>query len=425
MSNRLSNRKYYYGIILLSPLLGVFYAIRNLKWQQKKPVLILAITLFGATIILNTSDGFVLQQMIYDHYVGLTFKQWWFEFIQILKFSPETGTKGDVFSHVFSYVIGHLLGIPGQYFIFVSFIYAWFFVQSISKILRWESNVPRSSLFWGLIVVFVSYRFIDVLQSVRTYTGAWVLFYAVLRYHETAKSRFLILALSAPLFHFVYFIIVLPTLIGILLKRLSPWAFIVVYGLSFFISVNSANLLRQAEQTDLGQSKVQDYYRDDPTTYFNPLEEKSARWYKRYGNGVVLYQAPHLLISVLIFLGFNTTDKFRGLESPLFKTGLLLASLANLGSFVPVFYNRTIVNAGIYITAVMVLLLARGALLHPSSNTSRKIILWIVFFSFFPYIVYVIANMIQFTSVFMLMAPVLGLFEGVNFSIREFIEFFI
>ncbi len=272
------NRKtqiFYFSVLsFLSPFLATYFTFRSITWSVRKPILILIITLFGSTIILHTSDGADFMQMIQDHYMDLTFRQWLFELKQTLLFSPVEGTKGDVFFHVFAYIFGSVIGLPQFYFTFISFIYAWFFISSLSRILVWDSRIKKNALFWALIIVFVSYRFIDNLQTVRTWTGLWALFYGTYRYHETKKIKYLFLMLTAPLFHVAYFLMALPAYAVVFIKKVNPKFYIIAYILSFVLNVNPAGIVEKLQSTDIGEDKVAGYYRENPEDYDTELNNR-------------------------------------------------------------------------------------------------------------------------------------------------------
>jgi hypothetical protein len=378
--------------------------------------------LFGATIVLKNSDGAVFIQMVYDHYIDLSFSQWWYELGRMLVFELVPGTKGDVFVHILSYITGSLLGFPELYFFLVSFIYAVFHIKSLSRILVWE-KAPPSWLFWALIIVFISYRSIDNLQTVRTWTGLWVLFYGTFRYHQTHKPIYLLLMLSAPAFHFAYLLMALPAYVVIFIRRLTPKVFILIYFASFFVTIDPTEILQFLKTTELGERKVNGYYDESGEGH---IVAADTNWYYAYGKYWSLQRAPNFLAVSIIIFGLYSRNSMRPLEIGLFSTGLLMASLANIGDFIPSFYSRTSVNAGIYITATTVLLLIRGELLRAKGYALliRKLALWISIGAFIPYIVYVAANLIQFTSMFMLVLPFIGFFSDLNMSIRELIGFF-
>lgn len=417
--------KHYYFLTFLSPILGVILATQGLSWSARKKILILAITLFGSTIILSTSDGYMLQQQVYTHYVGLSFSQWLFELKQMLLFNPEPGTKGDVFFHVLSYLVGQVLAVPNFYFFFISLLYAYIYTNILSKILIWDKSGSKSILFWGVIVTFVGYQFIDNLQYIRTPLGMWVLFSGVYGYHQTDKVKYLFLMMAAPLFHVAYFLMALPAYAVVFIKRSTPKMFILGYLLSFTLALNPSGIINQLETTELGKSKVAGYYQENPQEYQNSDNDKSANFYRVYGRNWALPNAPHILIFAIVLMGLYSKAKMTKLEIGLFSTGILMATMANLGDFVPAFYNRTMANSGNYILATLVTLLLRGELFRTKAVLWRKSLLWISLLAFSPYLIYVLANMLQFTSIFMIVMPIAGLFEGLNMSLREFIGFFL
>jgi hypothetical protein len=315
------------------------------------------------------------------------------------------------------------MGIPGQYFIFVSFVFSYFYISSLEGILQWDRTQSKSLLFWSLVLLFITYRTIDTLQSVRTYTGAWVLFYGVYRYHLTKKIKYLWLMLCAPLIHVAYFIIALPAFGYIVVKRLPAKLVILLYFSSFLLSVNPTAIVRQLQSTELGARKVDSYYKEDPSQYREVPEERGQSFYKEYGRGWALKNAPHFVVVAIILFGLFSPKRMTSLETSMFTTGILLATMANIGGFIPVFYNRTMVNAGLYILAALVMLLIRGELLNAKGYTLvfRKGSLWFVFLAFVPYLFFVASNVLQFTSIFMLAGAPAGFFEEFNMSIREFL----
>jgi hypothetical protein len=82
-------------------------------------------------------------------------------------------------------------------------------------------------------------------------------------------------------------------------------------------------------------------------------------------------------------------------------------------------------NSGIYITATTALLAIRGAFHHgnPKQVFKRKFLLWINVILFSPFILYVAADMLQFTSIYMVFMPIMVVFSDINISIRELIGY--
>ncbi|MCW4469568.1 hypothetical protein OGH69_11370 [Flavobacterium sp. MFBS3-15] len=423
--NNRHNVPYLLTMVAISPAISLFYLISNFDWKVKKPFFIFLTVLFGATILLSSSDGAVLKELVYIHYINLPFNQWLDELIQILQFKQPYGTKGDVFNHLVSYISGTLLMLPETYFYLVSFVYAYFFVNSLEKILNRPTIGHKGILFWLIIIIFVTYRFVDNLQSVRTWTGLWVLFYGTYCFYTTGKKKYLLIMLMAPLFHIAYFIMALPVYLSIILKKVDFRILVIFYIMSFFITINHEAIVKQLGSTDIGANKIDAYYDEDGGTDISQ-RRVSGTFYAVYGRSWSQIQSPHILIFALILSGFITRKRLTAIEYGLFCSALLLSITANLVSFIGAFYVRTMTNAGIYVTAATALLAMRGAFDIKSTghlNLFQKTALWIALLTFIPYIIYVVANMFQFTSAYMIVFPIGGFF-GDNISIGQLLKQF-
>jgi len=420
--------KYNVLLMLISPVLGFYHSIRGLKWSSRKWSLILLVTLFGSTMYVPDGvDASRFQQNVYEHYLNLSFSQWSYELYKTLIFSPEPGTKGDVYIHVLSYLVSGLLGLPGMFFTLVAFVFGYFYINGLYKIFRERKQIKTTTLFILFSFIFVIFNGVDSLQTVRTWTGSWVLFNGVVGFHQTRKMKYLLLMLAAPLFHVAYFAMALPAYAVMFIKKLSPKFFILVFFSSFFLNINPAGIIKQLQTTDIGENKVQGYYRPDESPKWVSKLKTDHNWYTRYGKGPSRYWGTNSLAFCIIFFGLYNKQKMTTLEIGLFSTGLLMVSFANVMDFIDAVYSRTMINAGVYILATVVLLFFRGELLKAKGGGLyfRKLMLWLSVGVFVPQIVYTFANMLQFTSVFMFVTPFLGWFlEEGNISLRELIRFF-
>lgn len=432
ISSRVSN---YIILALLSPAAALYHSTKKLSWRDKKWVLILIITLFGSLVPIvrmgdgsrgsNVSDGSYMKEIIYDHYLELSFSQWWFEFTEIIKLSPEPGGFQYVFNHVIGFLLG-FLGVPELLFVVVAFIFGYFYINALSKILVWSKGRRFSLLAWGLIGIMIIYNGVDHIQSIRTWTGAWVLFNGVFGYYDTGKKKYLWLMLAAPLFHNAYLAMAFPAYAAIFLTRLPSLFIVGVFITSFFININPAGLLDQVSSTEWGESKIKSYYKEEvgDVQYDILRSDDERNFYVKYGKFQSHHWGANFLAFTLILSGLYRKNKLTKLENGLLVTGLLVASAANLGDFVHSFYNRTMSNAGIYLVAVTTLLLLRNQLLpqgHPQL-LFRKGMIAISLVIFIPYILYTAANMLLYTSVFMFLLPFVGWSGGeAIITLREII----
>ena len=415
-------------ITLISPVLGFYYSIKDLKWPQRRWALIILITIFGSILTFpEAADSYRVQQQAFN-YAGMSF----YEFINILKhivtLNPLSGYPSDVYIHVLSYFSGSIVGLPKLIFVIASFVFGYFYVTALSKILRWNKHNRKSIIFSAVILIFIILRSIDSLQSVRAWTGMWILFNGVFSYLQTHKKRYFWLILAAPLVHFMYFVISLPAIFVIFFKKLSPKIFILIYFSSFFININPVDVINKFKKNNLAEKKISGYYQNGVDPYLSRIEaQKNTVWYARFGNRDALIYGGNAFALTLILGGFFNKKRMTKLEMGLFSVGLMMASLANLSNFVFTFYTRTMANAVLYILATVVLLAIRGELLR--NNGSKliltRIMLWISILIFVPKVVYTLANIIYYTSFYMLAAPFLGWLPDLNVSIREVLGWFL
>jgi hypothetical protein len=414
----------------ISPVIGLYFSIKDLTWRQLKWPLIIFVTWFGATINLpESADSFRHQQMVENYYVDFTFSDFLDRSVRILNLSPAEDTNDDMYIHIISYISGGIIGVPRLFFAIVAFVFSYFYITALSKILVWDAEVKKTLLFYGIIVMFIIYRGIDNMQTVRTWTGAWILFNGVFGYHQTKKIKYLFLILLAPMVHSAFLLMALPAFIVIFVRWLPPYFFIVFYIISFFISVSPTGILDQISESDLGKSKVDAYYRENPDDYAIKDYSK-VNWYAEYGKTKSLHWGTQILIVSIFLAGLFSKRKMTDLQFGLFATGVLTAVFANLVSFIPALHSRSLIVAGLFVLATVVLMLTRANLFVPPITAKTRFLkfnLWVSLVVFFPYFVYSLSNFLQFGSIFLFVFPFLIFFsfEDLNISIREFIEVFL
>lgn len=416
-----------FNILLLSLVSPVWVLVESFRqpWVLRKWMLILVITIFGSTIILpEGTDASRHLQNVYSHYHYLAFSDFVNELWHIIILKPLSATS-DIYIHVLSYFVGSVLSFPGLFFTAVAFVFGYFYINALYKILRWNNRIKKPVIFSAFVLFFIIYLSIDNMQTVRTWTGAWILFNGVFGYFQTKKKKYLLLMLCAPLVHAAYAAMALPAYFVALTPRLYPKIFIIVFFASFFTSIPIPFVSEQLKKSELGETKYKSYYRENPSEWNERYDE--TIWYVKHGKRGLSLWAISAVAFALIITRFYP-KRMNYLEANLFSIGLLMVALANMANYIPSFYNRLMVNAGLYLLATLTLLLIRGELLNKRGFNLilRKSLLWVVIIMFLPKIVYFFANVIQFTSIYMIGVPFIAFFgENANISIREFLGWFI
>lgn len=415
-------------IMLISPIFGIISGLKNTSFQFKRWILVFGITLYGSTIDVNEgNDGFDHLQNVYEHYVGLGFNQFWQELIAILSFAPYHETNGDVYIHVLSYFLGGVMGLPQLFFVVVSFVYAYFFSGAILKILRVIPQNKLSFLFYAFALIFILLKNVEGINTVRTWTGLWILMYAAISYFETKNKKYLFLMLAPPLIHVSYFAMAVPTWIVAIFGTRFKTIYVGVFFISLFFGVNQTMVLDNLGKTELGESKVQGYYVEDLEVHMDSKKKENNAWYlKLMKNGLNNFPRSIIIFSLIIggiyFKGMNY------LETSLFSIGILNITLSNFSTFIFALHNRSLAIGSIFIMATLVLLLKRNFfnqnnIKHPHLFQFLLIISAILYI---PFIIFKIADLIYYISFFMIALPFLPwIVEDINLSIREFLGLFL
>lgn len=418
------NRRQYFHFLLvslISPIIGLYYALHSSGKTQKWALIVLVI-LFGSVMLLSSSDGAVHQLRVYENYLDLTFSGFLDECWNIIQFRP-TFSKGDFYLHFLSFGVGSILGMPGLLFPVVSLIYGYFHVSSLLLIFRKYGGKSLSSgLSIGIAMLIIMWLNISNMQTIRTWTGAWVLFYGALQYFETREWRYLLFIVSAPLFHIAYLLMALPVWAVVVLGN-QRWLYIGIYAVSFFVSIGGSFITENLTTTELGEGKLKGYYTEEAGNLY-AIENRSGNFYVRWGKRGTNFWALNLFAVTCIILGLYRAKLPRELYY-LFGCGLLLVALANMMNSIPAVFNRTMTNAGLYILVFIFFLQ------HQLHNIKRlrkgQIWLWKIVLSVgivlcLPNILFQLSNIIQFASIFLFGLPfVPWFFADANMSIREFI----
>lgn len=440
-----NNLGYYYLIFFITPVLGLIYGLKNgslktIRWS------IFAFTVFYGSLftfpILGSElggeqgkgyDGAVHWNHVYSHYQYLDFTQWWNELLAIITLNPSYGSYSDPYAHVLAYFIGGVLNAPQFFFVGVAIVFGYFYSGAFVKIISYINWTSGYNKFYFIFftVLFVLWNLPSDMQTVRTWTGMWVLIYAVLSYYDTKKWKYLVLALFPLLIHFGYAVLGLGIWIVLFSGYRNPKVYFIIFIISMLVSnfVLNSGFNDLASQTELGASKVQGYYSDDERQA--EREEKNAKlasgsnFYKSYETlGIHHYVLTGVIVFVFIFLRKNGFGK---IENMLFSYALAQASVANL--FVSIFaaYNRGWVIAGVFIIALMMVFLSKQKINNIRFSFLKvKLPLFIISLAIFPYMLYFLSSFLDTTSVFIFFLPFISWFEpDVGISIRDILVLFL
>jgi hypothetical protein len=379
-------------------------------------------------------DGEVHWERVYDRYQYLPFSVWWDQLLLILSLNPPQGINDDPYIHTLSYVIGTVFNAPQLFWIGVAMVYGYFFSGTIVKLLsyvNWRSKYNKF-FFLFFMVLFFLWKTPHSMQTVRTWTGMWVLLYAVLSYHETKNWKYLALALTPPLIHIGYVILAFPVWVVLF----TGFRNIKIYFIVFVVSMFFSNFVGQtgfnetiAQSSEVGASKTNAYYVDDERAVRLAEKRKLLRggmnFYKKFESEG---RQNQVMKGLIIFIFIALSSRFDYLEKTLYSYVLAVAANANFFTSIYAAHNRSWEIACVITLILMVIYLSKDNIKNIKYSVYKvKLPLYVFCVAIFPYILYLISDLLNYTSPYVVFLPGLHWLDpdGVGMSIRQFIGLFL
>jgi len=418
-----------------APVLLLLAAWRTNSRRYCHWLLTAFVTMYGATISIRYdpsgegADGVRHLLLVYQHYVGMPFSQFLGDLWSVLTFqsASDPGIR-DAYKHIVSYLVGGVLGQPQLFFTVVAAVYGYFFSGSLLEIFKHVQWRRLNYVVFGFAVLLLLLKNIEGVNTVRTWTGLWVLVYACLRYYDTGKSRYIVLMLVPPFIHFAYWIMVLPA-IAVLLFGNRP----LLYGALFVASSSTTFLEPQVvtqalSEVELGARSVSGYYRESQAAaqeVFSASLEQGNRWYRAAQKAGLQKWGVNVLIYTLLASGiYLARMSYR--QKTLFSIGLLTLTLSNATWYIFALSNRSWIIGSIFILAAFILARTDPKVGPAIVSRAPPYYKWGTHLSLmllFPYFLFNLSILLDFPSVFMFVAPFIVWVEpDMNMSIKYVLQ---
>lgn len=414
--------------MLVSPVIGLWYGIKNSSTNIKKWVLIFFITFYGSVINIGPgSDGLVHLTNVYVYYTNVDFMSFLKGFINILFLKSNEFGKEDLYIHLVSFFCGSVLGMPRLFFVIVSFVYAYFYISSMFRIIKIKPEFHYSNLFFAFLTLFVLWKGIEGINTVRTWTGLWVLFYGFLRYYESKKWKFLIFIFITPFIHIGYYVMIIPVLIVLIFGTRH-----IIYSVLFFISfvfniLNPSFVTKGLSKSEIGESKVQGYLVEENLSVgdkFKYTQGLGGNFYKSYYKAGIQFYMISLLVSLLIVRGYYP-NRMTSVENHLFSVGILMKVLSSSSWFIYALTNRSATIYVVFVLAAFISMVSRGGLIGREFKKSQidGYLLFLSLIGLLPFFLLKLSELLDFFSLFILSTPFLvWIFSDANLSIKNAIK---
>jgi hypothetical protein len=372
---------------------------------------------YGATIAIyydaagEGADGVRHLSLVYDHYVGMPFGQFLSDLWSTLTFqlASHIGIR-DPYKHIVSYVTGGIIGMPGLFFTVIAFVYGYFFTGSLIQIFRNFKWRHANYIILAFAALLLLVKNIEGVNTVRTWTGLWVLVYACLRYYDTKKARYIALMLMPPFIHFGYWIMVLPAIIVLLLGN-RPLIYACLFVASSFTTFLEPQVVTRAlQETELGAHGVRGYYRESQVAaqeVFSGALRQGNRWYLAAQRAGLQKWGLNILIYTLLAGGvYFSCMRYR--QKTLFSIGLMTLTLSNSTWYLFAVSNRSWIIGCVFVLAAFIMArtdpISRERILK-KTPPYYKWGLHLSLLLFLPYFLYNFSTLLDYPSIYLLGAP--------------------
>ena len=417
----------------LAPVLLLIRFWKTKSWGYRHWLLTAFVTAYGATISIRYdpsgigSDGVRHLLLVYQQYVGMSLEQFILDLWNALtlQITSHPGIR-DPYKHVVSYFVGGILQMPWLFFTVIAFVYGYFFSGSLLIIFR-NFNLTRLNyvvLFFTAVLLLV--KNVEGINTVRTWTGLWVLVYGTLRYYETKNIKYIGLIFLAPFIHFAYWVMMLPAL-AVLLFGNRLYLYAILFVLSSFTTFLQPQVVTGAlSTTELGARSVESYYLEEKVEVEDVLRQtEGLRWWKVFQEIGVQKWGLNILIYTLLGSGVYFS-LMNPLQKLIFSTGLLTLTLSNATWFLFALSNRSWIIGCVFILAAFIMWRTHTkaqSLELGNKKPYYKYGLNISLLFFTPFILYNLSTLLDYPSVFMFIAPFLVWLEpDINMSIKYVLQ---
>jgi len=422
---------YLFLLLFLSPFLSLF---KILKLKNNKDITFFGTLFFGMIgslyIYSNGNDGFTHRSLVERNYSGMSISEFLSQSYDILTFNAGEGTA-DFYLHILSFIAGSIFNIPELLHVLAGLILGYFYTKSVLLIIGDNVQQKKNYILMGLIVLLLLIKSISALNSIRMWTGMWVLFYGTYGWAKTKNIKYFIAILFSTVVHFSYVVIIIPVAISYLIRERKR-LLVLIYIISFFTSFGFSYFESFVPKSELFEAKQEQYAIDS--------EEKAERFEKRYEDAKVInsnksfysasgqenyvnYSIVGLTILMLFFYLKKESDKnFMFLIS----IGVGLYTFSNIVAFSPSLQNRTKVIAATFLLAAAIQLYYTLYRYRLSINARKRFDFGLICFllSSTTMVLYQISFILQGFSFFLLMFPELSWLLGDNdFSLRKALDF--
>lgn len=327
-------------LFLISPILGLVEAFRDLKSKQSRLVLFGFCLCFGICFSVGierfegSSDGISMRQE-FEEAKNLTTDQYISYLSEYFEF--DRGAQ-DIYIVSVAFFVGKFTENYHFFFLFLAFVFAFFQIKCLKYFVK-EGNYTNSLICIILVCLFLWNNIYNI-NGARFWTAAWIGLFCVFKSFHDNKPIYILISACTMLVHASFAVFPFVLLIGYLFKGLEkPWAllFIISWVFSVFAEDFQIPLFGNIELPFLIGRKVE-YYTD--REYIESLSNVAS------GSGFYWVQilfrsiSRHYIDILILLIALNRNMVSDKRPRSVVGMMLVLATLSNFGMVVPTFGGR-------------------------------------------------------------------------------------
>lgn len=402
--------------------------LRATTWEHRRWIIAMFCCVYSSTMVLNaSSDGARHLAVVEQLYTDMDFTEFTADLGKMLLLQlTESGAK-DPYKHVLSYLFGGVLGAPVLFFPAVGLIYGYFYSGCLVHVLRRIDFRNANYLVLSLAFAFAFFKGLDGIQTVRTWTGMWVLLYACLNYFERRDVRYLLLMCVPPFIHIGYLAMALPAVAVLLLgnREILYGSLLIVSSFTNFIPTDA--VVSRISQTERGAYQINAYKVEEESAQLADFNERlgSTSFYNAYVNANLHRWSPTLLIISALISGAYLRQ-MRQYPKSLFSIGVLTVTLSNLTWFNFALHNRSItVSIGFLLASTVMYFASSESTSGKVEPASRfRVGTWASIILLAPWLMFVVSNTLNCLSVYLFALPAIPIiFPESNISVKQMLNF--
>jgi hypothetical protein len=416
-----------YLLTLLSPIATTFVLLKTKDSRMLIAAGTLLFTIVGSLFIyVPGNDGFDHLQTVRNNYLDMSLVTFFTDLVGLLTFSRSSSGLTDPYLHILAYISGGILRMPGLLHLFTSFIYGAIYFRAISFVLNGVKIAQFKIAIYLIITVFLVYRGVTGLNSIRWWTAFWALFLGVVGFAKTKERKYILIALSSMFIHFSFLLFTSTIFFAYFFRRFQK--LILMFWIASFFLGTGYDFVKPLLPEIEAVSNREKYLLDEDILAKSAAAKGPSKknFYAEYGESFMKDYSIVILAALLFYLNF-LNPKGDDVFLTLFTAGVALHSLGNLLAFSPSVSGRGQAAASVFILAAGIRYF--GFVLTQNQRIYSKqfvrfatVVISIFFVISIPVILFQIAYSLEIFSAFLLFFPPVSWFLADNdISLREFI----